>query len=393
MQTSPARHDVIILGGGASGLMCAREAGLRGRRTLVLDHNPQVGKKIAISGGGRCNFTHAGASAENYLSSNPDFCRSALSRFTPGDFLALLDQRGIGYHEKQPGQFFCNTGARDIVDFLHQDCLAAGVSFLLNCKCLEIRRNTVFTIETNRGVLCAPSLVVATGGLSHPKIGATDLGHRIALQFGLKVLAPQPALVPLRWAKEDRDIFGALSGISFPVAARCGKTIFKDQALLTHRSISGPAILQISSYWNPGDPLILDLHPDGPVLPRLLARAGGAEEPGSVLGEFLPRRFARVWCRQQNLARPMNLFRHNELETLARRIHSWTLHPSGDEGFEKAEVTRGGVDTRALSSRTMEAREIPGLFFAGEALDITGWLGGYNLQWAWASGAAAGRAA
>ena len=363
------QYDAIIVGAGAAGLMCAIEAGRRGRRVAVVEHSERPGRKILISGGGRANFTNLNVTAANFLSANPHFAKSALARFTPRDFIARVERHGIPYHEKTLGQLFCNRTANDIVGMLETDCATAHVEMLLNARVTEVRRSTGFTLETNRGPLEAAALVIASGGLSVPKIGATDFGYRIARQFGLAVRPTYPALVPLVLNEEDRREWCDLAGVACEVEAGTGSARFREKALITHRGLSGPAILQISSYWKPGAEICLDLAPG-----RVPASAERKH-----LREWLPRRVADRWLELNPAPRP-------------EQLHSWKLVPAGTEGFAKAEVTGGGVDTRELDSKTMQARRAHGLFFIGEVVDVTGWLGGYNFQWAWSSGYAAGQA-
>ncbi len=391
MDTHSHIFDVIILGGGAAGLMCAMEAAKRGRRVVVLESNDRLGKKILISGGGRCNFTNIHATAENFLSQQPDFCKSALARYTPHHFIALVEQHGIVYHEKKLGQLFCTGSSKEIVQLLEKECRAAGVAFQLGCRTNEVQHGELFRIESNFGMFTGQSLVVATGGLSYPQIGATNLGYRIARQFELEVTKLRPALVPLLWSKSEQESFGPLSGISVDSSARCGKISFRENLLFTHRGLSGPAILQISSYWKSGDSIEINLLPNLNIFEWLKSHINSAAELSTVLSEILPRRFVQVWCEKQMPSRPMKNFTLTEIGTIAQRLHAWNVQPLGDEGYARAEVTHGGVDTRELSSRTMEARRVPGLFFIGEVVDVTGWLGGYNFQWAWASGHAAGQ--
>ena len=382
--------DVIIVGGGAAGLFCAFTAGQRGRSVALLEHRERVGLKIAISGGGRCNFTNIHATAENYLSENPDFCRSALARYSPWDFIALVEKHGIGYHEKTLGQQFCNTSSRKIIDMLLGECGDAGVAIRCGCRVAEVRRDGRFFLATSHGPMTCDSLVIATGGLSFPKLGATDFGHRIAVQFGLPLTAIRPGLVPLTLDDPSWSGYRELSGLALPVAVRDTRGIvFREAALFTHRGLSGPAILQISSYWQPGGTIALDLLPDvEEPIPAATAKSSAA----SLLGQYLPRRFAEVWCARNTPAKPLHRWSGKEREETARLLHNWPVTPGGTEGYAKAEVTLGGVDTRRLSSKTMEARDVPGLYFIGEVVDVTGWLGGYNFQWAWASGHAAGQA-
>jgi len=383
---------VIVLGGGAAGLLCAAEAGRRGRRVLVLERNAEVGRKILISGGGRCNFTNTETAPERFLSENPDFCRSALARYGPADFLAKLDAHGIAWHEKKLGQLFCDGSARQVVAMLVSECREAGVGIRCGAEVEEVRREDGFVLATAAGALRCASLVVATGGLSIPKLGATDFAHRLARRCGLAVTETRPGLVPLRFAGEDHAFCAALTGLSVDAVVRCGEAAFREHVLFTHRGLSGPALLQVSSSWRPGDEIALDLLPDeaaAAVLADARARGRGLVR---VLAERQPRRFAEAWAERYGPARPLAECSKAELAALAARLHAWTLRPSGSEGYAKAEVTVGGVDARELSSRTLECRRVPGLHFIGEAVDVTGWLGGYNFQWAWASGFAAGQA-
>lgn len=383
-----ARYDVIVLGGGAAGLFCAATAGQRGRRVLVLEHNDRVGKKITISGGGRCNFTNIGAAPENYLSSNPEFCRSALARYTPSEFLALVEAHGIPWHEKKLGQLFCNTRSQDIIDLLCNECTRSGVTIRCGAKIGEITKPDQFRIGTETGEFTADALVVATGGLSFAKLGASDLGYRIARQFGLRLTEIRPGLVPLTFLGADRDVFGPLSGVSFPVRIRHRGAVFEESMLITHRGFSGPAILQISSYWKEGETLAIDLLPEGGHEP-----VPGRGPAVAQLSSVWPKRFAEVWCARFTPDKPVAQWTAREREETRRNLHAWPVDFSGTEGYPKAEVTLGGVDTRDLSSKTMEARHVAGLYFIGEVVDVTGWLGGYNFQWAWASARAAGQAA
>ena len=393
MNSEPGQWDVVVIGGGAAGLMCAIEAGKRGRSVVVLEHAERLGKKILISGGGRCNFTNLRAGPENYLSANPHFCKSALARFTPADFIALVEKHGIAHHEKKLGQLFCDLSSRQIVELLQSECAAARVALRLQCRVDAVRRPGRFRVETSQGVFESGALVIATGGLSFPKLGATDFGHRVARQFDLKRIAPQPGLVPLlpRAAGAEAWPFGGLSGVSLEVVAGAGGAAFRENILFTHRGLSGPAILQISNYCREGEPFHLDLLPGVPVRERLEAHRQGTAELGTVLSQWLPKRFVQEWCPRCAPSRPMKRFTPGELAVVARQLHGWELRLAGTEGYAKAEVTLGGVDTAELSSKTMEARRVPGLFFIGEVVDVTGWLGGYNFQWAWASGFAAGQ--
>jgi len=381
-------YDTIIIGAGAGGMMCALTAGQRGRRVLLLDHADEPGRKILISGGGRCNFTNLGTAPNNFISENPHFAKSALARTTPLDFLALVEAHGIAWHEKTLGQLFCNGSARAIVKMLIDECTAAGVEIRLRERITDVNKPDEFVIVTDSGAWRGKTLVLATGGLSIPKLGATGLAYACAQQFGLPVIAPRPALVPFTVSG-----LPPLSGVSLPVRARCGGQDFAEAMLFTHRGLSGPAILQISSYWRDGEPVSLDLLPQqatGVLCARKRARPRAGVR--SSLGELLPARLAEALLPPALAAGAIADIADSTLENLVAGLKNWRITPTGTEGFAKAEVTAGGVDTQALSSRTMEARGVPGLFVIGEAVDVTGWLGGYNFQWAWASGAAAGNA-
>lgn len=380
-------HDVIVLGGGAAGLFCAMIAAQGGRRVLVLEHNDRVGKKIAISGGGRCNFTNLHASPDNYLSSNPDFCRSALARYPPADFLALVESHRIGWHEKKLGQLFCNTSSRDIIGLLLDECAKSGVVVRCNAKVRGVGKPGRFHLRCGDEELGCDALVVATGGLSFPKLGASDLGYRIARQFGLRLTARRPGLVPLAFGARDKAELGPLSGLSLPVRVRHKKAVFDESILVTHRGLSGPAVLQISNYWREGEKLAFDLLPDEREVP--VPGRGTAVAQFSALW---PKRFAEFWCARCTPDKPVAQWSAAERALVRDLVHHWPVEFAGTEGYPKAEVTLGGVDTRDLSSQTMEARQVPGLFFIGEVVDVTGWLGGYNFQWAWASAHAAGTA-
>lgn len=384
------RVDVIVIGGGAAGLMCAIAAGRRGRRVLVLEHNERVGRKIEISGGGRCNFTNTGTTHANFISANPHFAKSALARYTPADFIELIERHRIAYHEKKLGQLFCDGSSRQIIEMLLGECDAARVEIRTGCRVIEVQKEALFFVETNKGKFEAESLVVATGGLSIPKLGATDFGYRIARQFGLKVINPTPALVPLTLDPSDLSSLKDLSGVSVPSVVRCGGAEFAENFLVTHRGLSGPAILQISSYWSRDEQISVDLLPDEDALDLLTSKRESGIELSTLLASRLPRRFAHVWSAMYVDSKPLKNFSDAEIEKVTARLHNWRIHPSGTEGFQKAEVTKGGVDTAGLSSKAMESREVPGLFFIGEVVDVTGHLGGYNFQWAWASGHAAG---
>jgi hypothetical protein len=384
--------DVIIIGGGAAGLFCAIEAGKRGRRVLVLEHAGQVGKKIAISGGGRCNFTNLHTSAANFISANPHFAKSALARYTPADFIALVERHRIAYHEKKLGQLFCDGHARQIINLLLTECTGAGVEIHTGCRVRGVeRRGEQFRVETEQGSFSCASLVVATGGLSIPQLGATDFGYQIARQFDLRIEPTRPALVPLTLPAETQARLSPLSGVSLDALASCGGASFRENILVTHRGLSGPAILQVSSYWQRGEVLSLNLLPEEDALALLFERADSESEPATVLGRHLPRRFAQAWCELYALAKPLRQLTEREIRGLAAKLHDWQITPAGTEGYRKAEVTAGGVATSELSSRTLEARRVPGLYFVGEVVDVTGHLGGYNFQWAWASGYAAGQ--
>lgn len=379
----------MILGAGAAGLMCAIEAGKRGRRVTVLERAERIGKKILISGGGRCNFTNLHCQPENFLSANPHFAKSALARYTPADFIALVQKHHIPYHEKKLGQLFCDRSARDITNMLEEECRSADVQILVNHEPREITRDTEFTVRGKDEQFRAPALVIATGGLSIPKIGATTLGYEVARQFGLKIQPPRAALVPLVLASEDRERYCDLAGVSVEVVARADHQQFREKMLITHRGLSGPAILQISSYWTAGTPIRIDLAPGSEITADV--RAGEARNAAalrSAVRQVLPNRFADRWL---ELHKPL-AWSNQALEDFERHTHEWKLTPAGTEGFEKAEVTAGGVDTDELSAKTMESRKVPGLFFIGEVVDVTGQLGGFNFQWAWASGVAAGQA-
>jgi predicted Rossmann fold flavoprotein len=381
--------DALILGGGAAGLMCAIEAGKRGRRVAVLEHSDRLGKKILISGGGRCNFTNLHCRPENFLSSNPHFARSALARYTPQDFIALVEKHNIPYHEKTLGQLFCDRSARDILGMLEAECEHAGASIFLNAKIQQVERTTEFIARTPDAEFKAQALVVATGGLSIPKIGATSFGYDLARQFGLAIRDPRPGLVPMILSEEDCSRYCNLAGVSADVIASCNGRQFREKMLITHRGLSGPAILQISSYWKHLQPILIDLAPASeitaafhdPKLPRNLNTLR------AELRKFLPQRLADRWLD----AHAPTSWTNSALAETENQLHAWTIFPTGTEGYEKAEVTTGGVDTNELSAKTMESHKIPGLFFVGEVVDVTGHLGGFNFQWAWASGAAAGR--
>jgi len=387
------RFDVLILGAGAAGLMAAIEAARRGRRVAVLERAERPGKKILISGGGRANFTNLHTRPDNFLSANPHFAKSALARYAPADFIRLVERHGIAYHEKTLGQLFCDGSAQQIVDLLMSECADAGVRVLLSTAVRAVRRNDssgAFTVDTGKDAYTAPALIVATGGLSIPKIGATGFGYDIARQFGIPIETCRPALVPLTLSGTERAHFADLAGVSAPVIATCGKRSFREKMLFTHRGLSGPAILQISSYWKLPEAIRIDWSPERRLLAPLRAAHARRDLAAAkvALRTQLPVRLAD---RLLETALPRSWTNH-ALDELEHRLHSWTIAPSGTEGYEKAEVTAGGVSTSALSAQTMECRSIRGLHFVGEVVDVTGQLGGFNFQWAWASGAAAGRA-
>jgi predicted flavoprotein YhiN len=367
------KFDVVIIGAGAAGLMCAIIAGRRGRRVALLEHNHTVGKKIRISGGGRCNFTNLHTSAEHFISDNPKFHKSALARYTPADFIALVKRHRIAFHEKKAGQLFCDTTSQAIIDMLLRECAAAGVDLRTSCRVLKIARTGCFELQSSDGAISCDSLVIATGGLSIPTIGASDFGYRIARQFGLRVSELRPALVPVTTGGPEAARLHALSGLSTGVVVAIDRIAFRENLLFTHRGLSGPAILQISSYWRPGGTITVDFLPDS----------------DEVSG--LPKRFRQKWNELYAPDKPMSQWSHKQLKEYLDRLHGWQVLPSGTEGYAKAEVTLGGVDTNELSSTTMESKRRPGLYFIGEVVDVTGQLGGYNFQWAWASGYAAGQ--
>lgn len=388
--------DVLVVGAGAAGLMTALTAGRRGRRVQVIDHANKVGKKILMSGGGRCNFTNTGTSAANFLSANPHFCKSALARFAPADFIAMVDAHRIAWHEKELGQLFCDVSSKLIVRMLLDECQAAGVQVRTHCAVSAIEHGSDgFAVDTAQGRFQCRSLVVATGGLSIPSLGATGFGYEIARRFGHEVLPTRAGLVPLTLSGKHQARLHDLAGVALPVEASCNGASFRNFMLLTHRGVSGPAILQISSYWQPGEELRLDLLPglDAEQWLRVQKKERGASELRTVLGEVMPRRFAQRLCEAWLPDKPVRQLDERELRAAAALLAAWPLVASGSEGYRTAEVTLGGVATDQVSSATMESRRVPGLYFVGEVLDVTGWLGGYNFQWAWASGHAAGSAA
>ena len=369
------------------------EAGKRGRRVVVLEHNAQIGRKILISGGGRCNFTNLHTRPEHFLSANPHFAKSALARYTPRDFVQLVERHAVPYHEKTAGQLFCDGSAREIVDLLVAECSSCGVRIETGRQVRSVSRAASFEVVDERYSWEAQSLVIATGGLSVPKIGATPFGYTVAEQLGLRLVERRPALVPLTFGREEQDRFGMLAGVSTEVIARASGPPFREKMLFTHRGLSGPAILQASSYWKPGTAVEIDLLPAVDFEAAMAERraAGDRAHPRTLLADWLPKRLADRWCELRGESKPLAMTSDREMAEIARGLHCWQVMPASTEGFEKAEVTAGGVDTRELSSQTMEAKRMPGLYFIGEVVDVTGHLGGFNFQWAWASGFAAGQ--
>lgn len=395
LDTDNSEFDVIIIGAGAAGMMCAMTAGARGRRVLLLDNAHKVGKKILISGGGRCNFTNMHTKAENFISANKHFCKSALARYTQQDFVDLVNKHQISWHEKALGQLFCDGPAKAIVEMLVEECEAVNVDIRLLHTVTDVRRDDGYTVKSDHGTFHAESLVLATGGLSIPKMGATNFTHRIAKKFGLDLINVRPGLVPLTLSPDDLALMQPLSGVSMECVATSGKTKFREAMLLTHRGLSGPAILQVSSYWREGEDIILDILPDTNATEYLLnqKRDGAKSKPKNVLSNLLVARLATALAEAHLPDRPISEISDKELRRLGDMLNRWVLTPAGSEGYAKAEVTLGGVDTSGLSSKTMEAKNVPGLFVIGEAVDVTGWLGGYNFQWAWSSAYVAGEAA
>ena len=387
--------DVVVLGAGAAGMMCAIEAGKRGRRVVLLDHAERGGKKILISGGGRCNFTNIHCRAENFLSENPHFAKSALARFTPSDIIAMVEKHGIRYHEKTLGQLFCDRSSHDIVTMLERECAEVNVRTVVGTNIISVNRSEQFQVHTPDTVFQSQSLVVATGGLSIPKMGATALGYTLAEQFGLRIVECRPGLVPLVFSPEDREKWCDLAGVSAEVVAVAGarsqRGSFREKMLVTHRGLSGPAILQASSYWHPGETVSLDLAPDTHVMAPLHLRNARRDTAAAFnsIRTVLPTRMAERWMS----IHPPDDWTNASLTMMERQLHAWHLTPAGTEGYAKAEVTVGGVDTAELDAKTMQSRKVAGLYFIGEVVDVTGWLGGYNFQWAWASGANAGQSA
>ncbi|OGW19063.1 MAG: hypothetical protein A2X56_14300 [Nitrospirae bacterium GWC2_57_13] len=386
-------YDVIIIGAGASGLVCAAECGKRGRSVAVLDHAERPAAKVRISGGGRCNFTNRQMGPEHFLSQNADFCRSALSRYRPEDFLALLKGYRISFVEEE-GKLFCAGGSREIVTMLVRACGEAGCDLRSGCRITSVGKDDEgFHVATDQGRFRSSSLVIATGGLSYPGLGASGFGHGIAQQFGISVTSLKPGLVPFTFSRSDRSLWGDLSGISLPAAITVKGRKYEESVLFTHRGLSGPAVLQVSLFWEPGEPVMIDLLPGRDVEHGLAEKAGRRMELRTALAAWFPKRFATRWCEVMAASKPLQQFSQKELKAISLGFHAWTVTPAGTEGYATAEVTAGGVDTKELSSKTMEAKRVPGLYFIGEVLDVTGELGGYNLHWAWASGHAAGQVA
>ena len=396
--------DVVVIGGGAAGLFCAIEAGKRGRNVLVLEHADRIGKKIAISGGGRCNFTNLNTSSDNFISTNPHFCKSALARYTPTDFVSLVEKHGIAYHEKKLGQLFCDGSSAQIIEMLLTEARQAGVEIICGSQVRKVSRSVppalpiesslserLFVIETDKDKFVSESLVVATGGLSIAPLGATDFGYRLARQFGLTIVEPWPALVPFMLPRETLRRLGPLSGISLDALVSCDGRQFRENILITHRGLSGPAILQASSYWRTGQSITINLLPDHDALRILREHENKEITLGNCLSQFLARRFVLGWCELNSPSQPLKRYTASELNDIALKLNHWEIMPTGTEGYRKAEVTAGGVSTAELSSQTMAVKRVPGLYFIGEVVDVTGQLGGFNFQWAWASGYAAGQ--
>lgn len=385
-------YDLLITGAGAAGLMCAIAAGRRGLRALILERSEKPGKKILISGGGRCNFTNRTVSHVNFISSNPDFCRSALARYTPDDFIELVNLHGIGFHEKKLGQLFCNGSSREILQMLLKECKEAGAEIICSADIKEVKKNSIFEVKTDTEVLAAPSLVIASGGRSIPKIGATPFGYLIAEYFGHSIVNVRPGLVPLILKEEERKRFSNVSGLS----VRCNVTLngisFDENLLFTHKGLSGPAVLQASSYWNGSEPVQVNFLPDYNIADLISGSRQSRIRTCNFLSMHIPQRLAELILPPGIIDKQLNQISNSEIQMLSGLIHDYHFHPVNTEGFEKSEVTCGGVDTREISSKTMESEIVKGLYFAGEVMDVTGWLGGYNFQWAWSSGHAAGSA-
>lgn len=384
-------YDVIVIGAGAAGLMAAIEAGKRGRRVLVLEHNDKVGKKIRISGGGRCNFTNRTAGPDNYLSENPHFARSALARYTPQDFCGLVERYKIAYHEKTLGQLFCDASSQQIIDLLTKECRANNVQIVTSAQIKEVSKADIFYVATSQGKFRSTSLVIATGGLSIAPLGATDFGYQVAGQFGITVNPCRPGLVPLLFQNRNLNLFKELAGVSLTATVKIDGISFREKILFTHKGLSGPAILQISSYWKDGKPIVIDLLPQVDIQKIFKSKMKHKTAMKNFLKDYLPSRLADILSGHFFANKPLNQYSPKEFADIAKFLHNWQIIPHGTEGYAKAEVTVGGVDTDELSSKTMESKKVPGLYFVGEVVDVTGWLGGYNFQWAWASGFAAGQ--
>lgn len=389
------QRDVIVIGAGAAGLFCAIEAAKRGRKVEVFDHAKRLGGKILMSGGGRCNFTNMYSSPDNFLSQNPHFCKSALSRYSQWDFISLVEQHNIAYHEKTLGQLFCDNSAKDIVDMLMQECKKAGVAVTNRCEVGEVSYlDGQYHVQTAKGEYIAPSLVIATGGLSMPKLGATPFGYRVAEQFGIPIVPTRAALVPFTLHEHDKSVLGELSGISVDASASCNDTQFNESMLFTHRGLSGPAVLQISSYWEPGQTVEFNLYPNANLHEVLTQEQQHSPDVqlSTALAKTYPKRFVQTALEYLKLEnKPLRQYQGRQLEQAAHTFSQWQIKPNGTEGYRTAEVTLGGVDTDYISSKTMETKQQQGLYFIGEVLDVTGWLGGYNFQWAWSSGWVAGQ--
>ncbi len=390
-KNEPIHKDVLIIGAGAAGLMCAIEAGKRGRSVVVLEHNEAIGKKIRISGGGRCNFTNIHTTANNFLSQNPHFQKSALARYTPQDFCALVDTYKIPFHEKKLGQLFCDQSSQNIIDLLKKECAKYSVEILLEAKVTDIASKNLFYLSSSQGTFQSQSLVVATGGLSIPTLGATNLGYKIADQFQIKVNPCRPGLVPLTFQEKDLHIFKELSGVSLDAIVSFENISFRENILFTHKGLSGPAILQISSYWKPKQPIRINLLPGRDMFAVLKAQQTSKTSLKNFLKDYLPARLTEILCVHFLESKPLNHYSPEQLSKIGKLLNNFEIIPGGTEGYAKAEVTVGGVDPNEISSKTMEAKKIPGLYFIGEVMDVTGHLGGFNFQWAWASGYAAGQ--
>jgi predicted Rossmann fold flavoprotein len=382
------KYDAIIIGGGAAGLFCAIEAGKRGRKTLVIEHNAQVGRKILISGGGRCNFTNIDTKPENFISANPHFCKSALARYTPQDFVELVKKHKIDLYEKTLGQLFCRDSSRQIVEMLLKECEKPKVEFQLDCSVKNVQRSELFELETTRGRFTSESLVIACGGLSFPKIGASGFGYKIAKQFSIDQVETRPSLVALVFAGSKS--YKKLAGLSVDAVVSMGRQSFRENILFTHRGLSGPAIIQISNYWEKQQPVMIDLVPETDIHEELLQSRDSRQDLDNYLSKFLPNRLAEEFTSQNFQNKPIKQLSSMEIEKISALLNSWPVHFNDTEGYDRAEVTLGGISTDELSSQTMETKKVPGLYFIGEVVDVTGWLGGYNFQWAWASGFAAG---